>query len=234
MCCTRLAGNTECKNDAKNRHHGTIAQLCWAVSSQLRHVSTPSPHHNHFTALFLGPPGWAGARRELLDLWCKGTEADTPTIRLGATPSGLTSAHLHHPPNILYRPDALPAAQPTASKQWRQLVTIKRYTNLRILHFNSTYPNLTDNLPELRLKAHVQHAVGFVDHQVGGPAQVGLVVFKEINQSARCRNADLRPCQPSANTSNSMQSCKVVTRWHSRYSTYLSYATMKWSEVSRD
>ena len=31
--------------------------------------------------------------------WCKGrlTEADTPTIQLGATPSGLTSAHLHHP-----------------------------------------------------------------------------------------------------------------------------------------
>ena len=29
-------------------------------------------------------------------LWCKGrsTEADTPTIRLGATPSGLTSAHV--------------------------------------------------------------------------------------------------------------------------------------------
>jgi len=25
------------------------------------------------------------------------TEADTQTIRLGATPSGLTSAHLHHP-----------------------------------------------------------------------------------------------------------------------------------------
>jgi len=25
------------------------------------------PHnHNHFTALFLGPPGWASARRELL------------------------------------------------------------------------------------------------------------------------------------------------------------------------
>jgi len=33
-------------------------------------------------------------------LWCKGrlTEADTPTIRLGATPSGLTGAHLHHLP----------------------------------------------------------------------------------------------------------------------------------------
>jgi len=35
-------------------------------------------------------------------LWCKGrlTEADTPTIRLGAAPSGLTSAHLHHPPHM--------------------------------------------------------------------------------------------------------------------------------------
>jgi len=33
-------------------------------------------------------------------LWCKGrlTEANTPTIRLGATPYGLTSAHLHHYP----------------------------------------------------------------------------------------------------------------------------------------
>jgi len=33
-------------------------------------------------------------------LWCKGRlrEADTLTIRLGATPSGLTSAHLYHFP----------------------------------------------------------------------------------------------------------------------------------------
>jgi len=40
MCCTRLAENTTRKNDAKNRHLGTIAQLCWAISLQLRHVST--------------------------------------------------------------------------------------------------------------------------------------------------------------------------------------------------
>jgi len=51
-------------------------------------------------------------------LWCKGrlTGADTPAIQLGATPSGLTSAHLHHHPILFYRPDALPAAQPTVSK----------------------------------------------------------------------------------------------------------------------
>ena len=28
------------QNIAKNRHLGTIAQICWAISSQLRHVST--------------------------------------------------------------------------------------------------------------------------------------------------------------------------------------------------
>ena len=40
MCCTRLAGNTGRKSDAKNRHPRTIAQLCPAISSQLRHIST--------------------------------------------------------------------------------------------------------------------------------------------------------------------------------------------------
>ena len=40
MCCTRLAGNTGRKNDAKNRHLRTIAQLCRAISPQIRHVST--------------------------------------------------------------------------------------------------------------------------------------------------------------------------------------------------
>jgi len=37
MCCTRLAGNTGRK---KNSHFGTIAQLCQAISSELRHVLT--------------------------------------------------------------------------------------------------------------------------------------------------------------------------------------------------
>ena len=36
MRCTRLAANT----GHKNHHLGTIAQLCRAISSQLRHVST--------------------------------------------------------------------------------------------------------------------------------------------------------------------------------------------------
>ena len=67
------------------------------------HTTASEPyHHNRFTALFPGPPGWAGARRELLDFMVQGrlTEADTLTIWLGATSSGLTSAYLHHPPTF--------------------------------------------------------------------------------------------------------------------------------------
>jgi len=40
ICCTRLAENTECNNYAKNCHLRCIAQLCWAIPSKLRHVST--------------------------------------------------------------------------------------------------------------------------------------------------------------------------------------------------
>ena len=40
MCCARLAANAGRKKSPKSRHLGTIAQLCRAISSQLRHVST--------------------------------------------------------------------------------------------------------------------------------------------------------------------------------------------------
>jgi len=35
-----LAENTGCKKSPKNRHLGTIPQICRAISLQLRHVST--------------------------------------------------------------------------------------------------------------------------------------------------------------------------------------------------
>ena len=91
-------------------------------SNKLGHTT---PHnHNRFTALFRDHPGEPVPEENFWTLWCKErlTEADTLTIRLGATPSGLTSAHLHHPPIFFYGPDALPAAQPTVSKHWRQKV----------------------------------------------------------------------------------------------------------------
>ena len=83
----------------------------------------------HTTVLwpFSGNTGWASAKRELLDFVVQGrsTEVDTSTVQVGATQSGVTSAHLHHPPHIFYRLDPLPATQPKQStegnKHWRQV-----------------------------------------------------------------------------------------------------------------
>jgi len=60
---------------------------------------------NHHTTTILRPffrdhPGEPVPEENFWTLWYKGrlTEADILTIQLGATPSGLTSAYLHHPP----------------------------------------------------------------------------------------------------------------------------------------
>jgi len=49
---------------------------------------------------FYGTTQVSRCQKRTSGLWCKGrlTEAETPTVRLGATPSGLTSGYLHHPP----------------------------------------------------------------------------------------------------------------------------------------
>ena len=110
----------------------------WKCNMQKLSKRSPSAHHltnqacidththNCFTALFRDHPGEPVPEENFWTLWCKGrfTEADTQTIRLGATPSRLNSAHLHHPP-IFCRPDALSAAQPTVSKHWRHISTIR-------------------------------------------------------------------------------------------------------------
>jgi len=50
--------------------------------------------------LFRDHPGEPVPEKNFWTLWCKGrlTEVDTLTIQLDATPSRLTSAHLHYPP----------------------------------------------------------------------------------------------------------------------------------------
>jgi len=60
-------------------------------------TTTPQSFYGPFFPDHLGEPV---PEENFWTLWCKGglTETDTPTIRMGATPSGLTSAHLHHFP----------------------------------------------------------------------------------------------------------------------------------------
>jgi len=87
-------------------------EISYSSSSEV-----PDSPHNTTTVLrpfFRDTPGEPVPE---VDFMVKGrlTEAETLTIRLGTTPSGLSSAHLHYPP-FFYRLDALPSAHPTVSK----------------------------------------------------------------------------------------------------------------------
>jgi len=95
---------------------------CWLHSdcSLLSYVGWyTTTYHNHFPALFPGPPGWASARRELM---VQGKiNRGRHTDHLAGRHSIRTNQCPPPPFHFCYRPDALPAAQPTVSKHWRQL-----------------------------------------------------------------------------------------------------------------
>jgi len=80
----------------KHIHTYAGVNICTYNQQTHTHTTTPQP----FYALFRDHPGEPVPEENFWTLWCRGrlTEADTWAIRLGATPSGLTSAHLYHPP----------------------------------------------------------------------------------------------------------------------------------------
>jgi len=98
-----------------------------AIILSVCHTTTPHtwahepPHHNRFTAFFPGPPRWASARRELLDFMVQGEiYRGRHTDHLAGRHSIRTNQCPPPPsPHIFYGLDALPAAQPTVSKHWR-------------------------------------------------------------------------------------------------------------------
>ena len=80
---------------------------------------------------FQDHPGEPVPEENFWTTWCKGrlTEADTLTIRLGATPSGLTSARLHHPPIFFTgRMLLLPPNQRCQSTEGNQRIRISEKT----------------------------------------------------------------------------------------------------------
>jgi len=100
----------------------------------------------------LGEPG---PEENFCTLWCKGrlTEADRPTIRLGSTPSGLTTAHLHHSP-FFYGPDALPATnqhcQSTEGKNWKSTYASKWTAKIFLSHISELTRKNSWSKPILR------------------------------------------------------------------------------------
>jgi len=82
-------------------------------------------------------PGEPVPEENFWTIRCKGrlTEADTQTIRLGATPSRLTSAYLHHPPIFFTRRMSfLPPNQQRQSTEGNWRIQIREKT----LEFSST------------------------------------------------------------------------------------------------
>ena len=72
-----------------------VSQIITTTESEV--AALVSEEHNRFTALFRDHPGEPVPEENFWTLWCKRrlTEADTLTIQLGATPSGLTGAYIH-------------------------------------------------------------------------------------------------------------------------------------------
>ena len=79
--------------------------------------------HTRLTALFPGLPRWAGTRKVKTNLdFTEARDREWQWHQLGHTQvctSLQTDNHASTPRLVFYRPDALPAAQPTASKHWR-------------------------------------------------------------------------------------------------------------------
>ena len=80
--------------------------------------------HARLTALFPGLPRWAGTRKVKTNLdFTEARDSDWQWHQLGNIKVCTllqTDNHTSTPPLCFYRPDALPATQPTASKHWRQ------------------------------------------------------------------------------------------------------------------
>ena len=90
-------------------------------------VKSVKPLHTHtrLTALYPGLPGWAGTRK-VKPTWIllkqetvSGSEIRWATCKSAAPCSRQITKPAPHR-SVFYRPDALPAAQPTASQHWRQ------------------------------------------------------------------------------------------------------------------
>jgi len=82
-------------------------------------------------ALYLGIPGWVGTRK-VKPIWIllkqetvSGSGISWAVCKSAPSSRQITMPAPHH--SVFYRPDALPATQPTASKHWRQLLNKRIY-----------------------------------------------------------------------------------------------------------
>jgi len=107
------------------------------MNAPVSHVMTIRHTHTHthirLTALFPGPPMWDGTRKvKLIWIFTEARDSEWQWHQLGHMQVciSLQRQPCQHPTTqVFYRPDALPAAQPTASKHWRHIITIITHTH---------------------------------------------------------------------------------------------------------
>ena len=99
--------------------------ICPFLLTTPTHTHTHAHPHTRLTALCPGLPGWAG-NRKVKPIWIlpKQETVSGSGISLAICKSAPRSRQITMPAphrSVFYRPDALPATQPTASKHWRQI-----------------------------------------------------------------------------------------------------------------
>ena len=91
--------------------------------------------HTRLMALFPGLPGWTSTRK-VKPIWIllkqetvSGSGISWATCKSAPRSRQITMPAPHH--SVFYRPDALPAAQPTVSEHWRHFIhlSVKFYCN---------------------------------------------------------------------------------------------------------
>jgi len=95
----------------------------WHVFPPASPLLTHTHTHTHLTALSRGLPGWTSTRK-VKPIWILlKQETLSGSWDTQVCTSLQTDNHASTPPlKFFYRPDALPATQPTVSKHWRQPV----------------------------------------------------------------------------------------------------------------
>ena len=119
--CEEMTSSTKPEvHNVLHCHRLTCGSWDMRVDRQTHRQTDKADRHHHTTTTVLRPffrnyPGEPEPERNFWTSWCKGrlTEVNTLTIRLGATPSGLTSSHLHHPRHLLQA--TCPSWRPTNS-----------------------------------------------------------------------------------------------------------------------
>jgi len=128
-------------------HFTTTHNFCWSGGAEIyTNDSWSTTTTTVLQPFFRDDPGEPVPEEKFWTLWCKGrlTEADTPTIRLSATPSRLSSDHLHHPPFFTGRMPFLPPNQQCQSTEGNQHIQIREKTlefSSTVLPAPSPYPN---------------------------------------------------------------------------------------------